>query len=111
MGLRSARKNPEKVLAEVYHLCVEKGAIKKLFINSYMIQPPLAEMTHEEFIEEMEETLSALPKEFHRCVREFLNNEDNSCRYEETLSSARNLVFRLKPAILEYTSNVKRGLT
>ena len=107
IGLTTSSVNPQSVTTKVYKLSIEKGEVKKEFIGEVSIYPPVLPLTHAEFSEEMEKILLETPKEFHRFVRNFMEGQFSG--YDEILNSARELVFQLKPAILEYTARLKRG--
>lgn len=66
-------------------------------------------LTHADFLKEKEKILSETPKEFHRFVRNFMEGQFSHLGYNEILDSMKELVFQLKPAILEYTASLKKG--
>jgi hypothetical protein len=73
------------------------------------VRPPLEEMTHSEYMVEMDTTLAEVPVEFRSFVRSQADERGSSSGYEEVVSIAKDIVFNLKSAIAAYnkTNGIK----
>ena len=96
--------DPQSIEAKVYKINMVEGKTERKFIGSVFITLP-----HANFTKEMENILSGIPKEFHSFVRNYVDGQFNHFGYTEILDYAKELVFQLEPAILEYTINLKKG--
>jgi hypothetical protein len=102
LDYKSPRKNPITIKVKVYRLDIVEGALVRKFIKDEVVQPSLERMTDEEYVEEMNELLKDIPKEFHDFVRNDSYDRGHSAGMEEVISHACDLVFNLKPCIEAY---------
>lgn len=98
-GLMATRRNPVNVKIPLYRFQITNGEMKRVFVGTYEITPPLEPMTTPEYEEEMEEICSDIPEEFHPFIRSESWDRGHSAGMEECVSIARDLVYALKPCI------------
>jgi hypothetical protein len=63
-------------------------------------------MTEEQFRDQEDEILKDVPIEFHGPLRGMAWDQGHSAGFEEVIGDLREMVYRLKPAIAEYTARI-----
>ena len=101
-GLKTNRKNPERVKVKIYSLTIKNGQIERTCVGQPEVTPELERMTDQEFNEELDEILNTLPKAFRSFVSSRAWDEGHSAGHEEVINIARGLAYDLEPAIKEY---------
>lgn len=68
-GLKTSRKNPQKVAVELFALEINQGELKRRKVGNYEVMPPMERMSSEEYEESLQEALDDLPQEFQEYIR------------------------------------------
>lgn len=105
-GLRTSRKNPQKIEVRVEKTVVSDGKVKRVPTFKLQVMPPLARMTEDEYLEAMKEAVSDLPKEFADYVTSEAYDRGHSAGYEEVVSIASGMAYTLLPVVKAFVARL-----
>lgn len=106
--LKTNRKAPKKIKVEIWNQSANNGKLTERQVTSFEIMPELPPMDKEEFAQEQERLLAAIPDEFHGFVSYRAWDQGHSSGYEEVLLYVTELVDELKGPIKEFEVRLKR---
>jgi len=101
LGLKTSRKERQKIIVTVAELTIVNGQVKRGPFQGVEVPLPIAQMTHEEFNQEITEVLKDLPLAFQPFVRNHI--VDHEYTYEVAIEKAQEMVAGLMPAINEFS--------
>jgi hypothetical protein len=109
-GLKTSRKNPQKVAVQLFGLEISKGELTRRLVINCEVFPALERMNEDEYSEELLVAIEDLPLEFQQYVRSTAWERGHSAGYEEVVLIAQNIASDLKPHVERYQKRIMQGL-
>jgi hypothetical protein len=106
--LTTTRKNPQKVMVELFTVEANGGELRRHKVGDYEVMPCLEPMNHEEYEEELTKAIEDLPPEFREYARQTSWERGHSAGYEEVVSIASGVTYDLLPHIQQYHNRIVR---
>ncbi len=100
-------KDPYTIEVKIYTLNIENGQLKREYLRTVEMAPPLARMTDDDFERELAEALDGLPPEFASWVSGKAYEDGHYAGREEVVLLAGNMASDLKKAVDAYNLRLK----
>lgn len=107
-SVRTSRQDPQEIEVQAFEITLQKGQpVRAKHPICVKVMPYQVELDGETYTKELDEELKVLPTEFHQFIK---NQVADKPSLEESLQTAKHLIYELKEPILQFAERVKRQL-